>query len=68
MMKIAFTNDIDEHVISKLRKSFEVEGLDIKMYCSEPGYLPDGSIAFYSSSKKDSFSSRRFAQRIATPW
>ena len=54
MMKIAFTNDIDEHIISKLRKSFEVEGLEIKMYCSEPGYLPDESIAFYSSSKKDS--------------
>ena len=53
-MKIAFTSGIDEHIISKLQKSLNVEGLEIKIFCSESRYLPDESIAFYSSSKKDS--------------
>ena len=53
-MKIALTSGIDEHIISKLQKSLNVEGLAIKIYYSESSYLPDESIAFYTSSKKDS--------------
>jgi len=54
MMKIAFTSGIDEHIISKLQKSLNAEGLSTKIYYSESSYLPDESIAFYTSSKKDS--------------